>query len=114
MLGQHPFKPPAGIVIRQQAVGHLYARHADTSGEPCDRNFRVGDRAGQRNISAAGRAQSAAIGARLAALGIPLAEPVLAHRLLMSSSFEASGGTAAEAVAEAIATVPAPPTDRNR
>src|SRR4029453_2831182 len=36
-----------------------------------------------------------------------LAEPVLTHRLLMSPSFEASGGTAAEAVAEAIASVPA-------
>ena len=43
-----------------------------------------------------------------------LAEPVLAHRILLSPSFEASGGTMADAVAEAIATVPAPPTDRYR
>ena len=43
-----------------------------------------------------------------------LAEPVLAHRILMSPSFEASGGTVADAVAEAIASVPAPPTDRHR
>ena len=43
-----------------------------------------------------------------------LAEPVLAHRILMSPSFEASGGTVAEAVAEAIASVPAPPTDQHR
>src|SRR4051794_21090245 len=43
-----------------------------------------------------------------------LAEPVLAHRLLLSPSFEASGGTAAEAVVEAIASIPAPPTDRHR
>jgi MoxR-like ATPase len=43
-----------------------------------------------------------------------LAEPVLAHRILMSPSFEASGGTVADAVAEAIASVPAPPTDQHR
>lgn len=56
----------------------LFFRHADTAGEPCDRSFRIGDRAGQRNISPRGRAQAAAIGARLAALGIPVAAPVLA------------------------------------
>jgi len=43
-----------------------------------------------------------------------LAESVLAHRILLSPSFEASGGTVADAVAEAIAAVPAPPTDRHR
>jgi len=43
-----------------------------------------------------------------------LAEPVLSHRLLPSPSFEASGGSVAEAVAAAIASVPAPPTDRHR
>jgi MoxR-like ATPase len=43
-----------------------------------------------------------------------LAEPVLGHRMLMSPSFEASGGTVAEAVAEAIASVPAPPTNQHR
>ncbi len=31
----------------------MFFRHADTRGMPCDRSFRVGDRAGQRNISAA-------------------------------------------------------------
>lgn len=56
----------------------LFFRHADTAGEPCDRSFRIGDRAGQRNISPRGRAQAAAIGARLSALGIPVAAPVLA------------------------------------
>ncbi|MBR0666000.1 hypothetical protein GXW71_16695 [Roseomonas hellenica] len=56
----------------------LFFRHADTAGEPCDRSFRIGDRAGQRNISPRGRAQAAAIGARMAALGIRIAEPVLA------------------------------------
>jgi phosphohistidine phosphatase SixA len=56
----------------------LFFRHAGTVGEPCDRSFRVGDRAGQRTLSAAGRAQAAAIGPALARLGIPVALPVLA------------------------------------
>jgi MoxR-like ATPase len=43
-----------------------------------------------------------------------LAEPVLTHRVLPSPSFEASGGSVAEAIAEAIATVPAPPTEQHR
>jgi len=38
-----------------------------------------------------------------------LAEPVLAHRILLSASFEVSGGTPADAVAQAVAAVPAPP-----
>ncbi len=43
-----------------------------------------------------------------------LAEPVLAHRVLPSPSFEASGGSVPEAIAEAIAQVPAPPTEHHR
>jgi MoxR-like ATPase len=43
-----------------------------------------------------------------------LAEPVLAHRILLSPSFEASGGKAADVVAEAVAAVPAPPADGHR
>ena len=43
-----------------------------------------------------------------------LAEPVLGHRVLLSPSFEASGGSAGEAVAEAIAAVPAPPSEQHR
>ena len=72
---------PAGaaLVERLRAGGLvLFFRHADTGGEPCDRSFRIGDRPGQRNISPAGRAQAAAIGGRVAALGIALALPVLA------------------------------------
>jgi phosphohistidine phosphatase SixA len=56
----------------------MFFRHADTRGEPCDRSFRVGDRAGQRNIGPGGRAQAARIGLRLEELGIPIARPVLA------------------------------------
>ncbi|CAH0273696.1 hypothetical protein [Roseomonas sp. CECT 9278] len=69
----------AALVAALRAGGHvLFFRHADTRGEACDTTFRVGDRAGQRNISPAGRAQSARIGARLAELRIPLERPVLA------------------------------------
>jgi phosphohistidine phosphatase SixA len=69
----------AALVAALRRGGHvLFFRHADTRGEPCDSSFRVGDRAGQRNISAAGRTQAGRIGARLAALGIPVDLPVLA------------------------------------
>ncbi|WP_149536272.1 histidine phosphatase family protein [Siccirubricoccus phaeus] len=56
----------------------LFFRHADTRGEPCDRSFRLGDRAGQRNLSPAGRRQAQEIGAGLAALGVPFHVPILA------------------------------------
>ncbi len=72
---------PAGaaLVARLRQGGLvLFFRHADTIGMPCDASFRLGDRAGQRNISPDGIAQSRRIGERLAALGIPLARPVLA------------------------------------
>jgi phosphohistidine phosphatase SixA len=67
------------LVERLRAGGLvLHFRHADTIGMPCDRSFRIGDRAGQRNISPRGRAQAASIGAALSALGIPVGLPVLA------------------------------------
>lgn len=67
------------LIARARAGGLvLFQRHADTTGEPCDRSFRVGDRAGQRNISPAGRAQAEAIGRRLRELGIPVTLPVSA------------------------------------
>ncbi len=75
------FDAPAAtpLVARLRAGGMvLFFRHADTIGEPCDRSFRIGDRAGQRNISAGGREQSVRIGARIAASGIPVQIPVLA------------------------------------
>ncbi|MBY0361723.1 MAG: histidine phosphatase family protein [Phreatobacter sp.] len=56
----------------------LFFRHADTAGMPCDSTYRIGDRAGQRNISVRGREQSRRIGEALRALGIPVAFPVLA------------------------------------
>lgn len=69
----------AALVAALRGGGHvLFFRHADTRGENCDITYRVGDRAGQRNISPTGRAQAARIGERLAALGVPVAFPVLA------------------------------------
>lgn len=56
----------------------LFFRHADTAGEPCDRSYRVGDRAGQRNLSPRGREQAQRIGQRFVELGIPVQFPVLA------------------------------------
>lgn len=67
------------LIARLRAGGLvLFFRHADTIGMPCDRTFRVGDRGGQRNISAAGRAQSAAIGRAFVDLGITIDGPILA------------------------------------
>ncbi len=69
----------AALIARLRAGGLvLFFRHADTIGENCDMSFRVGDRAGQRNIAPRGRVQSAEIGRRMAALNIPVALPVLA------------------------------------
>lgn len=75
-----PGTPEGDALIAGARAGGLvlFMRHADTTGEPCDRSFRVGDRAGQRNISAAGRAQAAEVGRRLRDLGIPVALPVSA------------------------------------
>lgn len=71
--------PPDRLRDRLRAGGLvLFFRHADTRGEACDRSFRIGDRAGQRNLSAAGRAQAARLGAALAEAAIPVALPVLA------------------------------------
>ena len=73
-----PGKPEGDALVARLRAGGLvmFLRHADTRGEACDRSFAVGDRAGQRNISAEGRAQSVAIGRRLGELGIPVEFPV--------------------------------------
>ncbi|WP_165982205.1 histidine phosphatase family protein [Dankookia rubra] len=76
-----PAEAPEGhaLVARLRVGGLvLFFRHADTRGEPCDRTWRIGDRAGQRNLAPEGRAQAVRLGARIAQLGIPVAEPVLA------------------------------------
>lgn len=72
----------------------MFFRHADTTGMPCDRSFRVGDRDGQRNLSGAGRAQSRRIGAAMAELGVPVEWPVLAGPVFRAAdtATEAFGG----------------------
>ncbi len=72
---------PEGRVIVDGLRGGgfvLFFRHADTAGMPCDSSFRIGDRAGQRNISERGREQSRRIGTAMAEAGIPVGRPVLA------------------------------------
>src|SRR3982751_6958728 len=56
----------------------LFFRHADTTGMPCDRSYRIGDHDGQRNLSPEGREQARRIGEALHAFGIPIAYPVRA------------------------------------
>jgi phosphohistidine phosphatase SixA len=75
-----PEQPEGAALVARLRQGGLvlYVRHADTRGEPCDSSYRIGDRAGQRNISPLGVEQSRRIGQRLRALGIPVAKPVLA------------------------------------
>ncbi|WGF86350.1 histidine phosphatase family protein [Marinivivus vitaminiproducens] len=83
---QEPLEPAPpgsraeGVLVERLRQGGavLFFRHADTSGEPCDSLYRIGQRDGQRNISEDGRAQSAAIGRRMTELDIPVALPVLA------------------------------------
>ncbi|HSG66410.1 MAG TPA: histidine phosphatase family protein [Gammaproteobacteria bacterium] len=56
----------------------MYFRHADTTGMACDRSYRIGDRDGQRNISADGHEQARRLGAAMRELAIPIHAPVLA------------------------------------
>lgn len=72
---------PRGLRLVEQlrGGGHvLFFRHADTVGMPCDRSYRIGDRDGQRNLSARGREQSRRIGKAIEELEIPISLPVLA------------------------------------
>ena len=55
-----------------------FFRHADTTGMPCDRSYRIGDRDSQRNLSPEGREQARRIGEALHAFGIPIEYPVRA------------------------------------
>ncbi len=55
----------------------LFFRHADTTDMPCDSSYRIGDRAGQRNLSPEGREQARRIGEAIQTLGIPVRYPVL-------------------------------------
>ncbi|WP_380067058.1 histidine phosphatase family protein [Dankookia sp. GCM10030260] len=101
-----PAEAPEGqaLVARLREGGLvLFFRHADTRGEPCDRSYRIGDRAGQRNLAPEGRAQAVRLGARLAALGIPIAGPVLAGPVFRArDTAELAFGTARVAVTDSL------------
>ncbi|WP_338664413.1 hypothetical protein VQH23_04440 [Pararoseomonas sp. SCSIO 73927] len=94
-----PGSPEGDALVARLREGGLvlFLRHADTRGEACDRSFRVGDRAGQRNISALGREQSAAVGRRVAELGIPVEWPVHAGSVFRARD-TAEAGFGAERV----------------
>ena len=72
--------PAGSALVERLRQGGLvmYFRHADTTGTACDRTYRIGDRDGQRNISADGREQARRLGLAMRELGIPVHEPVLA------------------------------------
>jgi len=100
-----PEEPDGAALVAALRQGGLvlFFRHADTTGEPCDRSFRLGDRAGQRNLSLAGRAQAARIGARLAELAVPVAWPVLAGPVFRArDTAELAFGAARVAVTEGL------------
>src|SRR5690349_17884701 len=101
-----PAEAPEGqaLVARLRAGGLvLFFRHADTRGEPCDRSFRIGDRAGQRNLAPEGRAQAVRLGARIAQLGIPVVTPVLAGPVFRArDTAELAFGTAQVAVTDSL------------
>lgn len=92
------------LVARLRAGGLvLFFRHADTRGEPCDRSYRIGDRAGQRNLAPEGRAQAVRIGARIAELGIPIDVPVLAGPVFRArDTAELAFGTARVTVTDGL------------
>jgi hypothetical protein len=73
-------EPQATALVERLRGGGfiLFFRHADTTGIPCDRTYRIGEREGQRNLSSEGREQSRRVGEVLKALKIPIQVPVLA------------------------------------
>jgi phosphohistidine phosphatase SixA len=101
-----PAEAPEGqaLVARLREGGLvLFFRHADTRGEPCDRSYRIGDRAGQRNLAPEGRAQAVRLGARLAELGIPIAAPILAGPVFRArDTAELAFGTARVTVTDSL------------
>lgn len=100
-----PGSPEGRALVERLRRGGLvmFVRHADTAGQPCDSGFRVGERNGQRNISAAGRRQAAAIGPALAALGVPVALPVLAGPVFRArDTAELAFGTGAVEVVDGL------------
>lgn len=72
---------------------NLYLRHATTDRAEMDTGRR-GDRAGQRNLSGAGRMEALALGAAFRRLGIPVAEVLSSEVFRARDTAELAFGTA--------------------
>jgi phosphohistidine phosphatase SixA len=91
---QFAFIPDAEAVARLRAGGlNLYIRHAITDRSQVDTGRR-GDRAGQRNLSEAGRAQAARLGEAFRALNIPVAEALTSEVFRAADTAELAFGRA--------------------
>lgn len=101
-----PFDSPDGqrLVERLRRGGLvLFFHHADTAGMACDASYRIGDRAGQRNISARDREQSRRIGDAFRRLAMPYQRPVLAGPVYRArDTAEAAFGTGDVAVVDGL------------
>ncbi|MGY6549131.1 MAG: histidine phosphatase family protein [Roseinatronobacter sp.] len=62
---------PEMLLDALRSGGHVvFVRHADTTGQPRDATMDLTDRANQRNLSVAGRAQAVAMGEGIVCLGL--------------------------------------------
>lgn len=91
---QHAFLPDEQALSLLRAGGlNLYLRHAITDRTQVDTGRR-GDRAGQRNLSEAGREQARALGRAFRALGIPVAEVLTSEVFRAADTAELAFGQA--------------------
>jgi hypothetical protein len=82
----------AALALLRAGGLNLYLRHAITDRAQMDTGRR-GDRAGQRNLSAAGRAQAAALGAAFRRLAVPVAEVLSSEVFRARDTAELAFGT---------------------
>ena len=100
---QAGFLDTGAALARLRAGGlNLYLRHAITDRTQADTG-RLGDRGGQRNLSAAGRAQATALGAAFRRLGIPVAEVLTSPVFRARDTAELAFGAAARVERDLIA-----------
>lgn len=91
---QPAFLPtPEALALLRAGGLNLYIRHAITDRRQHDTGRR-GDRAGQRNLSEAGRAQASALGAAIRGLAIPVAEVLTSEVFRAADTAELAFGQA--------------------
>ena len=91
---QAPFiATPEALSLLRAGGLNLYIRHAITDRRQHDTGRR-GDRAGQRNLSEAGREQARALGAAFRALSIPVAEVLTSEVFRAADTAELAFGQA--------------------